>query len=276
MLKYDHKILRNSALLLSLTAMTACAFNSKRDAAPKHHVNVANIPNAVPRDEPRSKSGNPESYKVFGKQYYVMDSAANYSERGIASWYGTAFHGKSTSSGEPYSMYKMTAAHKTLPIPTYVKVTNLKNDKSVIVRVNDRGPFHDNRIIDLSYVAAKKLGIADTGTGFVEVSVIEPSEWKKPAYAKTNVSLISKAHAADNSDKNLYIQAGAFASQHNATQLQKQLLALFPKKTISLAHNTQDRLFRVRIGPIATVEEADDIAKTISGNGHVTPKVIFE
>ncbi len=272
MLKYDHILYRNVAIMLICIAMSACTF-AKKDAAPKRHVNVADIPDAVPRVEPRSRGGNPKSYVVFGKTYKVMSSSHGYVERGIASWYGTAFHGKKTSNGETYSMYQMTAAHKSLPIPTYVEVRNLKNGRSIIVRVNDRGPFHNNRIIDLSYVAAKKLGIAGTGTGLVEVRSINPRSWKKEQQQKSPKAQIRQTPSNFNS---LFIQAGAFASQHNANQLQKQLVSLFPNKPIQLAKNTQDQLFRVRIGPISSVEEADRIAQTISNNGHPTPQVIIE
>jgi len=273
MQKYDHMFYRNLAVLLVCVTIGACSFGSRRDAAPKRHVDVENIPDAVPRVESRSRGGNPRSYVVFGKTYTVMNSSQGYVERGIASWYGTAFHGKKTSNGETYSMYQMTAAHKSLPIPTYVEVRNLKNGRSIVVRVNDRGPFVNNRIIDLSYVAAKKLGIVGTGTGLVEVRSINPRTWKKE---KKQPAPATQSHQALSDFNTLFIQAGAFASQHNANQLQKQLVSLFPNKPIKLAQNGQDQLFRVRIGPIATVEEADRIAQTISSNGHPTPHVIIE
>ena len=123
------------------------------DSAPKKKIDVETIPNAIPKKEPKSRYGNPKSYVVFGKRYYVMDSGKGYIEKGIASWDGTKFHGRRTSSGETYDMYAMTAAHKSLPLPTYVQVTNLSNSKFIVVKVNDRGPFHENRIIDLSYTA---------------------------------------------------------------------------------------------------------------------------
>ncbi|MCP5136305.1 MAG: septal ring lytic transglycosylase RlpA family protein [Gammaproteobacteria bacterium] len=144
------------------------------DRPPDGDVDVSNIPDAVPRPEPRSRYGNPESYKVMGQRYYVMESSHGYVERGIASWYGKKFHGRLTSNREPYDMLAMTAAHKSLPLPTYVRVTSLDNGRSVVVRVNDRGPFHDGRIIDLSYAAAMKLGIAQKGTGHVEVRALDP------------------------------------------------------------------------------------------------------
>ncbi len=136
---------------------------------------VANIPDAVPQSEPKSSSGNPDSYEVYGDHYVILKDARGYKERGYASWYGKKFHGKRTSSGEPYDMFKMTAAHKTLPIPCYARVTNLDNGKSVVVRINDRGPFHEGRIIDLSYTAAVKLGSLGKGSIPVEVEAIDPS-----------------------------------------------------------------------------------------------------
>ncbi|MFO1467886.1 MAG: septal ring lytic transglycosylase RlpA family protein [Steroidobacteraceae bacterium] len=135
---------------------------------------LLSTPDAIPRYEPRSRYGNPPFYDVFGRRYYVMASSLGYLERGVASWYGPGFHAERTSVGEPYDMYGMTAAHKTLSLPTYVRVTNLENNRSVVVRVNDRGPFVGNRIIDLSYTAAAKLDMLRKGTAFVEVRAIDP------------------------------------------------------------------------------------------------------
>ena len=132
------------------------------------------IPDAVPRAEIKSRSGNPETYVIDGVTYRVMDTSAGYREEGMASWYGGYFHGRRTSSGDIYDMYLMTAAHKSLPLPTYVRVTNLANGRSVILRVNDRGPFVDDRIIDLSFAAATKLGMAEVGTTRVEVVALDP------------------------------------------------------------------------------------------------------
>ena len=149
---------------------------SSSDKAPSKQVDVSKIQNAVPKEEPKSRYGNPKSYVVFDKRYYVMESNKGFVEKGIASWYGTKFHGRRTSSGETYDMYAMTAAHKNLPLPTYVEVTNLKNGKKIIVKVNDRGPFHENRIIDLSYTAATKLDIVKNGTGLVEIRAVGPGQ----------------------------------------------------------------------------------------------------
>jgi rare lipoprotein A len=141
------------------------------------------MPDAVPVAEPRSRYGNPKTYEVMGERYFVLDSAAGYKESGRASWYGTKFHGKRTSSGEPYDMYQMTAAHKTLPLPTYVRVTRKSTGKSVIVRVNDRGPFHTGRVIDLSYAAAARLDLLKEGSAEVDVEALEPATM--PARAPT-------------------------------------------------------------------------------------------
>ena len=167
------RISKQVVLLLGLSLLlSSCALFEEEDYGPSRHVDVSDVQNAIPKDEPRSRGGNPESYVVNGKRYYVRDTAQGYKERGIASWYGYKFHGNKTSNGEVYDMYSMTAAHKTLPLPSYVRVTNLDNGRSIIVRVNDRGPFAKGRIIDLSYVAARKLDIVKNGTGRVEVEAI--------------------------------------------------------------------------------------------------------
>lgn len=159
-------------LAFALVLLAGCS--SRGDLDDEIPPEIARIPDAVPRIEPLSKSGNPESYEVFGRRYFTQKSSRGHVERGIASWYGQPFHGRKTSSGEVYDMYTMSAAHKTLPLPTYARVTNLDNGRSVVVRINDRGPFHEDRIIDLSYVAAVKLGMKRQGTARVKVKAIQP------------------------------------------------------------------------------------------------------
>ena len=166
--------MRCLAALFGMVMLSACGLVSERDRQPGSGVEQSSIRGPVPKAEPRSRYGNPRSYVVNGKQYFTLSSARGFVQRGIASWYGTKFHGRRTSSGETYDMYKMTAAHKTLPLPTYVSVRNLATGGEIVVRVNDRGPFHGDRIIDLSYAAATKLGIARLGTGRVEVRALEP------------------------------------------------------------------------------------------------------
>ena len=206
---------------------------------------LATIPEPIPKPEPRSKKGNPPFYTVLGKRYFVMDKAEGYFERGVASWYGPGFHAAATSNGERYDMYAMTAAHKTLPLPAYVQVTNLRNGRSVVVRVNDRGPFKDGRIIDLSYTAASRLGMLKDGTTFVEVRALTPEQKAAPP---------TPPPAAEA----LYLQAGAFATEANASRLQEQLRAQGVEKTFVREDRVDGRtLYRVRVGPIPSVVEFD-------------------
>ena len=176
---------RVACLAFSLGAVAGCSISSTGDGAPRSRPDVSGIPDAVVRAEPKSRYGNPPSYVVHGRRYRVLDSAHGYRVQGVASWYGTKFHGKRTSSGETYDMHKMTAAHKSLPLPTYVRVTSLENGRQVVVRVNDRGPFHDDRLIDLSYVAAVKLGLDRSGTARVEVEALDPSTLASPVVRST-------------------------------------------------------------------------------------------
>lgn len=163
-----------SVLLLGSLGGCASRGESRTAVADSAASDGSNIPDAVPRVEPLSKWGNPESYKVKGKRYFTKKTSSGHVERGLASWYGKKFHGRRTSSGERYNMYEMTAAHKTLPLPSYVRVTNVENGRTAVVKVNDRGPFHGSRVIDLSYSAAKKLGVVQKGTAMVEVRAIDP------------------------------------------------------------------------------------------------------
>ena len=238
---------------------------SSRDTAPSKQVDVSKIPNAVPKYEPKSRYGNPKSYVVFGKRYYVMESGKGYVEKGIASWYGTKFHGKRTSSGETYDMYAMTAAHKNLPLPTYVKVTNLNNGKYVVVKVNDRGPFHENRIIDLSYTAAIKLDIVKKGTGLVEVEVIEPGQVLS---VDSEIGAPVKTATTLSNNNGFYIQVGSFGNRVNAENLKKKLGAFGQHLiNISPAVVSGDTLYRVRIGPLTDIEQSDSIVSNLANYG---------
>jgi rare lipoprotein A len=241
----------------------------------------------VPRVEPRSRYGNPPFYEVFGKRYYVLASSSGYVERGVASWYGPGFHKVRTSTGEPYDMYGMTAAHKTLPLPAYVRVTNLQNGRSIVVRINDRGPFVGNRIIDLSYTAAAKLDMLRDGTAMVEVRAIDP---EVPA---ENTSLITAAAAAVSgttvaqaappapapsapatgawtplANAPLFVQAGAFAERANAERLAEKLRTQsFPNVFVREDDVAGRHLYRVRIGPVPDVPEFDRIVGALERAG---------
>ena len=210
----------------------------------------------VPRIEARSAKGNPPFYQVAGKRYTVLASAAGYRERGVASWYGRDFHGKSTSTGERYDMYAMSAAHKTLPLPCYARVTNLSNGRSVVVRINDRGPFVSNRVIDLSYTAASRLDMIRNGTAFVEVQTLVP-EGSLGAGAPLRLQA-AEAAPAPQPTRQLVIQVGAYGDEANArnTAARLQGAGLAPTVVTPAAGS---RLTRVRVAGITSVEQFDRI-----------------
>lgn len=238
------------------------------DGPPAVALDAASVPDAVPRIEPRSPFGNPSWYEVDGRRYYVMASSRGYVERGIASWYGTKFHGRRTSSGEPYDMNAMTAAHTTLPIPSYVQVTNLRNGRKVIVRVNDRGPFLRNRIIDLSYIAAVKLGITAEGTGLVEVRAID--------HADSNVRVAAKAPGP----AVLYVQVGAYADRGNAERMSQRVISVNPGVGIQISVGPGDKphgsVYRVRIGPLPSVDAVDRLTRKLSDIGVNDARVVID
>jgi rare lipoprotein A len=246
---------------------------------PQVPTDVLSIPDAVPKYEPRGTRGNPPFYEVFGKRYYVMASSEGWVERGTASWYGPGFHAASTSLGEPYDMYAMTAAHKTLPIPAYAEVTNLRNGRKVVVRINDRGPFVGDRIIDLSYTAAAKLDFLNQGTAPVEVRVLTPGRGPGSALPPVTASAtpgpvsappsapstrppsppvtVVNAPAAVPGGEAMFIQAGVFADHENARRRVESLLQAGLELASLDEMQGQRTLHRVRVGPFATVEEFD-------------------
>ena len=293
-----------------------------RDSGPSRPPKgLASIPDAVPKPERKAKYGNPKSYVVFGKRYYPKVNSQGHVETGGASWYGRKFHGRKTSSGERYNMYAMTAAHKTLPLPTYAKVTNLENRRSVIVKINDRGPFHGNRIIDLSYAAATKLGVVQNGVAKVEVRAIDPSRpktWesmsssvvsanqrkqrpaetefkkadedgivmgpvvvkKKPPSKTVGTSTASAASPVEPkvaasttvptsvSRATLYLQVGAFGNRGNAEQLRDRLVRQLQEQVnVKGTTGTSAPLYKVRIGPIASDNEAAQVSQKLAALG---------
>lgn len=238
------------------------------------------VPDAVPRYEPRSAHGNPPFYEVFGKRYYVLSSSADYVERGVASWYGPGFHKILTSTRETYDMYGMSAAHKTLPLPAYVRVTNLQNGRSIVVRVNDRGPFVGNRIIDLSYTAAAKLDMLRSGTAMVEIRTVQPAQSASPAGGPNIVVAAVGANAAapplpiapapvtSAPVAALFVQAGAFADPANAEGLADKLKGhgygrVFVRNDLIGGRS----MYRVRIGPVPDVPEFDRIVAALDRAG---------
>jgi rare lipoprotein A len=238
----------------TLAAIAGCASAPAPRPAPTITPPVPVPPPSQGR--PRSAKGNPPFYEVLGKRYFVLPNAEGYQERGVASWYGPGFHKGQTSNGERYDMYAMTAAHKTLPLPTWVEVTNLRNGRSVTVRVNDRGPFKDGRIIDLSYSAAEKLDMLRDGTTFVEVRALTGAP---PSAAAPVIPAAATA---------LFVQAGAFQTETNANGL----LSRLGREGLGRSFVRQDvvggkPLFRVRIGPIEGVAEFDRVVARLKELG---------
>ena len=260
----------SAPLIVALLALGGC-FTSRHPAvAPPPETVPAALPPApapqsselVPRVEPRARYGNPPYYDVFGKRYHVLSSSVAYVERGVASWYGPGFDKVKTSTGEIYDMHGMSAAHKTLPLPAYVRVTNLQNGRNVVVRVNDRGPFVGNRIIDLSYAAASRLDMLHNGTAMVEVRALDPG-----AQAQSS-PVLAASPAPPIAGAPLFVQAGAFSDPANAERLAARLRGgsygrIFVRDDVIAGR----RMYRVRIGPVAGVPEFDRIVAALDRAG---------
>ncbi len=246
-------ITTSCALLLGVTG---CGFKHQKDGPPAVAGGfsfgvAAHAEDAIPRHEPVTRKGNTNPYTVFGKTYHLLPTSEGYTAEGLASWYGTKFHGKQTSNGEIYDLNLMTAAHKTLPIPCYVRVTNRQNGRSAIVRVNDRGPFHSDRVIDLSYAAAVKLGFADSGTAPVFIEAVVPD-------APNDDSIVP----APNS--NWYLQAGAFQNQSAAAELGKKLAAHTDLPVhIKPSEGSNALIYRVRVGPVQRESELHSLQQDL-------------
>jgi rare lipoprotein A len=245
-----------AGLLLASCAGEQAKDGEQADGPSTSGLRAEDVRDAVPRAEPLARYGNHSPYEVFGKKYHVLDSSQGYHKQGIASWYGSKFHGRRTSSGEPYDMHLATAAHKSLPLPTYAEVTNLDNGKKVIVKINDRGPFKEDRLIDLSYGAALRLGMIASGTARVDVRVIDvsaPGQGVRIVAAPPPVSSERTVEAAGT-----WLQAGAYGRREGAETLAQRLeqASLVP---VSI-HDAED-LFRVWLGPYATHAEAESVIR---------------
>jgi rare lipoprotein A len=267
--------------------------------------NIESIPDAVPRVEPLMTRAN-KPYIALGNSYTPMTEYRPYKQKGIASWYGRRYHGQKTSAGEVYDMYGMTGAHTILPIPSYVRVTNPENQKSVIVRINDRGPFHSDRLIDLSYAASYKLGLAGKGSGLVEVEAIDARNYAaanalpakpKPAPVEqatveikplqtsenvepidgvsTNATTVSAAPVAA-ADSGVFVQVGAFKSEENAMGLSKKILnqKLVENAPVNSWYN--NGTYRVRVGPYASRSEAEVVAAKLKQSLRVNTYIIAQ
>ncbi|MEM8562547.1 MAG: septal ring lytic transglycosylase RlpA family protein [Pseudomonadota bacterium] len=230
-------------------------YAQSEDSAPLKPIAPAQVRDARPQPDPILAAGNASPYTVNGVEYEILEDHRGYKRRGVASWYGSKFHGHKTSNGEIYDLYAATAAHKTLPIPCFARVTNLENGRSVIVRVNDRGPFHSDRLIDLSYGAAVKLGFMEEGTAPVEVEVIDV------------VGVDDRRHAVVGDYR--YLQLGAYSSEGSARNLQTTLQAMLqPPVFVSEVQSGSSLLYRVRIGPMNDSEELQSVQNQLRLAGY--------
>ncbi|MFT4885967.1 MAG: rare lipoprotein A [Pseudohongiellaceae bacterium] len=275
-------------LLLVLATLAACSsapmapvinensgrYSINQDRAPTRNIDMSSVAEIIPVPITRTRAGNGSPYTVLGKSYNVMATEAGYSERGVASWYGEKFHGHKTSNGEVFDMYLASAAHKSLPIPSFLKVTNLDNNRSIIVRVNDRGPFHGDRLVDLSYAAAVKLGYADRGTARVQLdSIIANGDSRGFAGAQSNTVQISS-----NSGTRRYLQVGAFSQRVAAEKISQELRNLTDRPVFIRSVETVNNgvMHRVRIGPLMDTNEIGLLSQRVVGANLGSPYTVTE
>ena len=274
----DIRVFRILYLMVILAVIDACSsvsppqvenpnagrYSIMQDRAPERSIDINNIPEVVIEPVVRTIAGNRSPYAVLGKSYFVLPSEEGYSERGIASWYGEKFHGHKTSNGEVFDMYQVSAAHKSLPIPSFLRVTNLDNNRSIIVRVNDRGPFHDNRIIDLSYAAALKLGYADIGTARVQLDAIITEELSSGLEFRGNIEPRALP-SVPRIFKNQYLQIAALSNQASAVRLLAKLEKMMDRPVFinPIKDSTGKTLYRVRIGPVDDLAELETITRKL-------------
>ena len=252
-------------------------YSIDQDRAPSRNIDPASIPNVVPEPIRRTMAGNRSPYSVLGKTYQVLPTEEGYRERGVASWYGEKFHGHKTSNGEVFDMYQVSAAHKSLPIPSFLQVTNLDNNRSIVVRVNDRGPFHGDRIVDLSYAAALKLGYADRGTARVELeAIIANGSESTRAGTRTRIVNLEAGNRAISGEK--YLQVGAFSDLNLAREVSEKLRVMTNRPVIiSIINNTANGvLHRVRIGPVNDPSEIRRITQSVVAASLGSPYTITE
>lgn len=244
----------------------------EKDSGPGEDVDLSHIPDAVPRKEVRTIAGNKNPYTVLGKTYHLIKDESSYKEKGYASWYGKKFNGYKTSNGEIYDMYAMTAAHKTLPIPSYVRVTNLQNGKTVVVRVNDRGPFHEGRIIDLSYAAAQRIGINKTGTGLVEVEIVMPDDPPAiPRRADQSNHAVNDSKLPDNT----YLQIAAFSNREAAKNFAAALATQISLLPVVHSETQPKEIHRVRVGPFKTNQELQLARQELAKNNFTDVHLVY-
>jgi rare lipoprotein A len=271
------------AVLLSAcsTSLQIPQIGSSKDGRPASSVDVTKIPNAKPAAVVRTRAGNSPQYTVLGKTYRVLPSSDGYRRRGEASWYGTKFHGRRTANGEVYDMFAMTAAHTTLPIPSYVRVTHVTNGRSIIVRINDRGPFYGNRIIDLSYAAAKKLGMIATGFATVDVVDVTPTENTGVASPvlinngiKGNIEPVLPLPNMLKNQMDVYLQIGAFQQYQSAETLRNKVSTVLSHAVNVIAG--KDNLHRVFVGPFYNPQQISSIQDLLRLGGISEGHIVHE
>ena len=286
------KIIIKFVTAIVLLAITACSttptssgvtnpdagrYSISQDRAPNRDVDVSAIPEVIPQPLNRGIAGNRSPYTVLGKTFNVLPTEEGYNEVGVASWYGEKFHGHKTSNGETFDMYLVSAAHKSLPIPSFMRVTNLDNNRSIVVRVNDRGPFHGDRIVDLSYAAAMKLGYADRGTARVQLeSIVVPGYEQNGPVVRRQVS--SSEPLSLNSQSEHYLQVGAFSELSAARDLSDRLRLMTDRPVFIRSVDSQSKgvLHRVRVGPVNDPSEIQQITQSVVAANLGSPYTITE
>lgn len=254
-----------------LTQLSGCGITGRRystsyDGPPKTDIDVSKLRDAIPKEEPLHPYGT-RSYSLGGRHYRVLKSPKGYVKRGYASWYGSKFHGGETSTQERFNLYAMTAASPELPLPSYAEVTNLHNGKKIVVRINDRGPFHGNRILDLSYAAAKKLGFADHGVAPVKVVGIDPKTWGRKSFAVDSHSNpkvdVSEVKTKQSNQPSVFLQLGVFTELGHAKQLSHKIYSVLNKQA---EIKRKSNFYRVQIGPLAS-KQRDRFKSLLEQNG---------
>ncbi|UTW44248.1 septal ring lytic transglycosylase RlpA family protein [bacterium SCSIO 12696] len=259
-------------LAATLLVLAGCESSNyyKDDRPPSRDRDVSQIPDAVPKVEPITRAGNTNPYRALGKTYRLLPDNRGYKARGMASWYGSKFHGRKTANGETYDMFAMTAAHKTLKIPAYVKVTNLENGRQVVVRVNDRGPFLHDRLIDLSYAAAKKLGFASDGLAQVEVEYIDPLQQASRAEPVRPPKQLGKPM-----EEGSYLQLAAFSQAKPALQMQARVRQWAGHPVLMTIHEgANGLLYKVLIGPLQQSTEQKRVKEMVRSKEKLSPFLV--
>jgi len=288
----NSNVLRISIVLPVLLAVVSCSsapeqtpespnkgrYSISQDRAPTQIVDLSIIPEVIPQPINRTMAGNRSPYTVLGKSYQVLPTEEGYNESGVASWYGEKFHGHKTSNGEVFDMYQVSAAHKSLPIPSFLRVTNLDNNRSIVVRVNDRGPFHGDRVIDLSYAAALKLGYADRGTARVQLESIVASG----AFRDRGVSATTSAAGNENlrvsSSSSKYLQVGAFSELSTAQEVSTKVeeITSLPVFIRTVNISKSRKLHRVRVGPISDSGQIQRVSESVVAANLGSPYTVTE